>query len=606
MVWYIYVMLLFVAVAIALLLAVYAWRRRATPGAAVFIWFIIAVALWSLCEVLSTLSPNEDVYWFWAVDLRYIFIASVPPLFVVFVLVYTGQTKWLTFPRLAIFFIVPAIVQAANWWGRGQGLFYKELTIVQEGPFLLSGGYVVGPAFWLHAAHSYLMAFLGIGLLARRVRRLQAPYRGQTISLLVGAFLPVIATFGDTFIQLLPHTYPMLAPLGFDAMGLVYAWALFRYQLLDIMPIARDAVVENMDDAVIVLDLQNRVVDLNPAAQRIVDATDSRVIGRSIETVFPDRRGLIERYVNVREAQTEIVVGEAEERRFYDLRISPLYQKRHQLVGRLIVLRDITARKQVEEQQLALAMERERVRILASFIEQASHAFRTPLTIINTKEYLLEHTTDPEKRRAHLAEIREQTDAIHNLVEALVTLARLDSGVSFRFQPGDLNRCLQDLCEVRQPLFAEKNVTFTFEPDANLPLLLTDAQQLSLAFAKILDNAYRYTPPGGQVVVRTYPRNGNVVIEIRDTGTGITEADLPHIFERFYRADKALSTPGFGLGLPIARKIVETHQGRIEVETVPDSGSSFRVVLPLRRTVAPEVARYENEFWAQNPSARTH
>jgi signal transduction histidine kinase len=99
------------------------------------------------------------------------------------------------------------------------------------------------------------------------------------------------------------------------------------------------------------------------------------------------------------------------------------------------------------------------------------------------------------------------------------------------------------------------------------------------AIASILENAIRYTPPGGTITLRTYQQDSQIILEIQDTGTGIDDKTLPHIFERFYRADLAHSTSGFGLGLPIAQKIIERHNGQIEVKTKPGRGSTFRIVL---------------------------
>jgi PAS domain S-box-containing protein len=144
-----------------------------------------------------------------------------------------------------------------------------------------------------------------------------------------------------------------LTPFAFTVAGLAVAWALFRYRLLDVMPVARRAVVDGMSDGVIVLDVQGRVLDLNPVAQQIVGARVSDVLGRPVAEVFADYSELVERYCDVTEARTEVALGEGEAQRHYDLSISSLHDRYGRPTGRLIVLRDITERQQAEAALMA-------------------------------------------------------------------------------------------------------------------------------------------------------------------------------------------------------------------------------------------------------------
>jgi signal transduction histidine kinase len=132
------------------------------------------------------------------------------------------------------------------------------------------------------------------------------------------------------------------------------------------------------------------------------------------------------------------------------------------------------------------------------------------------------------------------------------------------------------------PQAADKQLQLALDLADDLPPAQVDAVELGTALMNLVENAVRYTDPGASVTVRTRAERDCVLIEVSDTGIGIGQDDLPHIFERFYRADKARSTEtgGVGLGLAIALKIVEAHKGRIDVESVPGEGSTFRVALP--------------------------
>jgi signal transduction histidine kinase len=138
---------------------------------------------------------------------------------------------------------------------------------------------------------------------------------------------------------------------------------------------------------------------------------------------------------------------------------------------------------------------------------------------------------------------------------------------------------------MHRPLAAERHVSLHFQPDDALPLVPCDEEEFSRVVQNLLENALNFTPDGGQVFVKTYARDDQAVLEVSDTGIGITPADLPHIFERFFRADKARQahTGGAGLGLSIAQRIVEAHEGRITVTSTPGSGTTFCVLVPFRR-----------------------
>ena len=245
------------------------------------------------------------------------------------------------------------------------------------------------------------------------------------------------------------------------------------------------------------------------------------------------------------------------------------------------IMTDITSRREASEQLMQLAIERERVRILASFVRDASHEFRTPLSVINTRLYLLEKISDPERQLEYIEGIKEQADRILKLVESLITMSRLDSITRMPMERIDLNRVL-NLANVRVQTSAKRvglSVTIELSPEGLM--IQGDINELLTALNALFDNAFSYTPRGGRIDVRSYRLNNQeVTIEVRDNGIGISAEELPHIFERFYRVEHARSTHGFGLGLPIARKIVEMHRGRIEAESVLNEGSVFRMIFP--------------------------
>lgn len=244
-------------------------------------------------------------------------------------------------------------------------------------------------------------------------------------------------------------------------------------------------------------------------------------------------------------------------------------------------IQDITERKQAEERAFELALERERVALLNTFVQNASHEFRTPLTILRTNLYLLERSSDPVKRQQKQAQIEQQIMSITRLVDMLAEIVRLDSRAAFTLASTDLNALVRDAAAVLAERAAANRLTLRLQTAPDLPLMRVDADRLYVALRELLDNAVRFTPAGGRIEVRTACLSDGVTIEVQDNGPGILPEMQSRVFDRFYRQDVSHSTPGFGLGLPIARLIVERHGGRLEMDSQPGTGSLFRIVLPL-------------------------
>lgn len=248
------------------------------------------------------------------------------------------------------------------------------------------------------------------------------------------------------------------------------------------------------------------------------------------------------------------------------------------------VLVDVTERKMAQQNAVALLLEKERVKLLADFVQDASHDFRTPLSSINTSAYLLsrlDNWADEEKRQYHLEMIKTQVKQLDKLVNGLLTLSQLDSGIPFDFKPNRIPVLFGELQTAMIEAATQKGLTLHFEHADNLPLVVMDHVQIFQALRQILMNAVRHTPPGGKIFVSAHVDDDNLFIRIQDTGVGIAPENLSRVFDRFYRGEESQMAGGLGLGLSIARKIVEYHQGDVMVESVLGEGSTFTVRLPI-------------------------
>ena len=345
-----YVLPVIVSVAIPAALARTAWRRRAAPGAVSFCLLMLAVAQWSLAYALELVSPDLQTALFWD-NLAWLGAVGAPALWLAFVLHYTGRASWLTRSTIVILAVEPLVTLLLVWTNQFHGLINSKISLDTSGSFsALELTY--GTWYWINIAYSYLLLFVGailICLLIQSLLRSVHLYLGQAGALLIAVLAPWVGNALTAF-GLNPFPKLDLTPFAFTITGLALAWSLFRFRLLDIIPVAREAVFESMSDAVIVVDEQNRIVDLNSAARRLASYTDSRAVGLPFTQVFAALPELVEHCREMTDTLTEVALRQGEALRYFNLRISQLYQRsgHFAVTGHLVVLNDITEHIQAE------------------------------------------------------------------------------------------------------------------------------------------------------------------------------------------------------------------------------------------------------------------
>lgn len=219
------------------------------------------------------------------------------------------------------------------------------------------------------------------------------------------------------------------------------------------------------------------------------------------------------------------------------------------------------------------------------FVADASHELRSPITGIHSNaELMLRHPSHSIEQESHrVYTIMKESVRMTKLISSLLTLARSDANkVELQLAEGNISELIEIVADHFRPLAELKQISLRIDIASQLHML-GDKERLHQLFVILLDNAIKYTPEGGEVVVAGVRVDKSIVISVKDTGCGIQPQNLPHIFDRFFREDKARSRDGggIGLGLAIAQWIVEMHSGKISVQSEPGKGSTFKVVLPI-------------------------
>jgi two-component system, OmpR family, phosphate regulon sensor histidine kinase PhoR len=336
------------------------------------------------------------------------------------------------------------------------------------------------------------------------------------------------------------------------------------------------AVFGAMLDGLVVVDDLRRVRLMNREFRRVFGLEETPAGGTLLELI---RHASVDRLVMeaIRGGQpmreSIQLSGGTSEARELEVSAVPLGENSPKMEGAVVLFRDVTHLRQVEEMR-------------RDFVANVSHELRTPLSIFRGYlETLLDDPHQPPGELLRILEIIERhSDRLNALVEDVLSLARLESpGAQLDLTEVDLPDLLHSIMRDWEKRFAAKQLKSHLNFPGNLPLLQADENRLQEVIYNLLDNAVKYSKPGGTVFLRAEPAGDSVRISVADQGVGIPEADLPRIFERFYRSDKARSRElgGTGLGLSIVKHIVQLHRGTVEAESELGKGTTISVVIPI-------------------------
>jgi signal transduction histidine kinase len=308
------------------------------------------------------------------------------------------------------------------------------------------------------------------------------------------------------------------------------------------------AILDGMTDAVVGVDSDLNPVFLNPRARKLLESSDHAFHNRLQEVLAKTRySGPV--------TESGAKAGD----RIIEIRAAPLED------GALAILRDVTEERHMQ-------------RVKAEFIANASHELKTPLTALSGYLEMLEDEEDERVRAEFLNDMRAQTGRLQSLARTLLDLSRLDANaVTFRTEEVDL----EDLLHGLRRDFGYTGRALNIRAEEGVPPVKTDPNQLHRAIAILVDNALKYSDEGSPVDLGLSLQDGRVVISVTDRGCGILESEIPHIFDRFYRAQGSSRADGTGLGLALAHEITDHLGGDIQVRSRPNAGSIFSVLLPL-------------------------
>ncbi|MBX0285059.1 histidine kinase N-terminal 7TM domain-containing protein [Haloarcula salinisoli] len=578
--------LMFGATALILAAAAVAYRHDSVPGTRMFVVFMCCAALWAVTYGTQLLFTGLDVQLFWT-NLQYPAGLFTCITFGIFVLHYTGREHRLTRTRLAVASVLPAVTSVAVWVPGYQWLVWREASLVRVNGFLIAD-ITHGPLFAVAVAYSYLVVVGSLGLLGLTTLRTRQLYQKQTALITVAAFVPLV---GGAVAYVLDITVIDYTPVGLAAFGVGVAVALSRYRLLDVHPVPRNRIIDQIETGVVVTDASDRIVDINPAATDVLSCSDP--LGRELRDI-----GGIAAEMASMTAETTAEVSGDEDGTYFECTKSTLAAEGGFEDTHLYILTDVTERRQ---RQQTLEAKNDR---LDSFAEVLSHDLRNPLSVAHGIADVARAEPAPE----HFDRLDQAHDRMAEIIDDMLTLARSGDPVD---DPTvvDLETVATDAWENVATEDAELTVEGTRTLEA-------DTQRLKQLFENLFRNSVEHgrsrdgkavsrddensqgefsnhsTSPDSQarqdsvehgatakeppVRIRVAPTESGFFVA--DDGPGIPVDQRDAVF----RSGVSSAPGGTGVGLAIVKTVVDGHDWAIDVSDSEHGGARFDVETVVR------------------------
>lgn len=332
-------------------------------------------------------------------------------------------------------------------------------------------------------------------------------------------------------------------------------------------------ILSSMADGVITINIDGTILVTNPPAERFLQAWyyEQNMNVKEGHELPPEARELFQNTVSTEKEQ---MIEMTLQGRTWVLLMSPLYNQSH-VRGAVAVLRDMTEERRLDK-------------LRKDFIANVSHELRTPISMLQGySEAIVDDIASSEEEKKEIAQvIYDESLRMGRLVNDLLDLARMEAGhISLNIEPVELREFFERVFRKFYGVAGDKDITLSHNLDLNETKFVFDPDKMEQVLTNLIDNAIRHTNAGGTVHVDVQSAQSGLKIAVKDSGSGIPEEDLPFIFERFYKADKARTRGkgGTGLGLAIVKNIVDAHNGSITVHSMLNEGTSFTFYIPRNK-----------------------
>lgn len=574
--------LLMAATCCSLLLVYLCFKRRDLPIAVSYGLGMLAGSFYSFGYAFEIVSTSLEHIRFW-LRVEYIGIPFGTVLWFIMVLQYTGRQSWVRPRNIALMMIVPLITFTAHNTNEWHHLFYTSITMNETEGFPLVT-LIKGPLYKLHVLYSYSFFIIGMFYLLQMLFRAVRGMKKQIVLMIIGSWGP----FGFTLIYLSDAIYmPIdISPFGFLFSGVFYMWGIYQFNMLRIAPLALQRVFESMEEAVIILDTDNCLTSFNRSAKGIVGGLNYRNTGQPAAQVFSGYPLLLKMMAQGHDSASRIQLA-GPDGNFYNVHLSFVRNKHLKIVGKMLLLRDVTEAVHAEERLRDNARQLSELNMFKDrMFSVVAHDIRDPLAVlVNLMELLEEEIQDGsgDHDEEILHEMGQQIRNTFGLVEVLLDWFRSQrEGMIFDPVTRDLAYTVRANLRLLQQRSDTKQIQIISEiPEESY--IYADKEMLDLIIRNLLSNAIKFSYRGGSIRLKAERRDRHMVIAVSDTGGGISPEQAGTLLQDDYRISSSGTSGerGVGLGLTLCREFVQLNGGELWFDSVPSKGSTFYFSLPL-------------------------
>ena len=534
------------AALISALLAVIAFRSRGQRTALPLAGVLVGTAIWCGANGLQISSTTVEAKIFWR-SLRFLGTTIAVPSVFFFAAAFTNRDHWLTRQRVTLVLIPEVLINLAVWTNAYHGLFRTGATIRTDlGYRALAIDF--GPLFIFEAAYQYVllaaMTYWLIDEFRRSRRRETGVYQSQAGLVLIAILIPWVVNV--SFVTGL--TVTDLTPLGFVATGVLFAVGFFRYHILDLVPIARSTVVDNINEGYLVLNTENVVVDANETAADIMDTPKALLVGERFQSLFGEFSSVLDRFEDTRDIHEQIALERDGYKEYFDVTVSGIYNRRDHYIGRVVLFRDVTEQ---EKRKRQLEQQNER---LDEFAQIVSHDLRNPLSVARGRIALVE---DDEQAQI----IERSLDRMETIIDDTLTLARHGQTIEET-----------ERVDLRQLCKEAWRDTETMAATAEFPVDRTVEGHRG-RLRQVFENFFRNALDHGDESVTVTVGDITGGFYIADSGPGIPEAEREQVLKKGYTT----ADDGTGFGLSIVDSAIEAHGWELAVTESETGGARFEI-----------------------------
>lgn len=576
----------------ASILAIILFRHRNANGAKSLFWCVIGLVFWAGIYAIhwgyTSLSPVLLL-----LNITYIGVYITSVSFLLFAFEYTHQHKHLNIKYIILLSIIPLIALMLAFTNKWHFIFYNKLEITENhGYYELKWDRGIGYYLFI-IFYNFILSVYAIYIFIKAFKNAHKLFRNQIITILTGiAIFWIFIAFSLSKYN--PYPNLDLSPFAIAIECGIFAYAIIHYKLFDLVPVARSLLVESMSDSVLVIDKNNRILDINPQAKLVIHSFHSGIIiGKHVADIFKQWPQFYDQLKYNTEIFVEIKLT-FDYDHYYDMRVSSIFSKNKDMLGKLVVLRDITSEKINENRLLKINRELRRINETKDqLFKIIAHDLRGPMgNMRNLLEVMAENENlDANYIKEYLNVMKLASATAYDLLENLLNWAKSQrNDISYTPEIISINKVVSEVIENITPMALSKQVLL----ENNCPLNLKayfDTPTITVVIRNLIMNALKFSTRHGIISVNARLISDEVIISVEDNGVGMTDDILLKIFveKRFVTTQGTANEKGSGLGLMLCRDFVAKNGGKLWAESKIGQGTKVFFSLAPNESIVKNV-----------------